>query len=121
MSKHVCPECGQFYLKQITSKNPKNKGKKFWVCQAPEELCNSIFSDNDGKPDFPQENPEALICLEWLADEERKSALTPWERDFIAGLVEKAEEQLDKPLSFSQKQLQTIGKIADRFAAAPEF
>lgn len=121
MSKHVCQNCGQFTLKQITSKSGKNAGKKFWVCQAPEEVCDAIYPDDNGKPDFPEENPDALTCLEWLAEEERWPALTEWERDFIAGLVEKAESQLDKPLAFSQKQLGVIRKIADKFAAAPEF
>ncbi len=116
MSKHICPECGQFYLKQITS---KKSSKKYWVCQGPEESCNAIFSDDDGKPDFPQENPEAMLCVEWLSD--RQQALTEWERDFVAGLMEKAEQQVDKPLLLSEKQLAVIHKIADRFAEAPEF
>lgn len=118
MSKHICPQCGEFYLKQITS---KKNSKKFWVCQAPEEVCDAIYNDDDGKPDFPSENPEALLCVEWLADPDRRKALTEWERDFIAGLMEKAEQQVDKPLMLSEKQLTIIHKIADRFAAAPDF
>ncbi len=116
MSKNICPECGQFYLKQITS---KKNGNKFWVCQGPEDLCNAIFNDDDGKPDFPSENPEALLCVEWLSGQQQ--ALTEWEKDFIAGLMEKAEQQVDKPLTFSEKQLKIIHKIADRFTEAPEF
>lgn len=34
-------------LKRIQSK--KNQ-KFYWVCQAPEEVCNNIYSDADGRP-----------------------------------------------------------------------
>lgn len=116
MSKHICPNCGQFYLKQITS---KKNSKKYWVCQAPEEVCDAIYNDDDGKPDFPAENPEALLCVEFLA--EHRNALNDKEREFIDKLVQQAEQQVDKPLAFSEKQLKFIRSIADRFTEAPDF
>lgn len=122
MEKYVCKSCGKFTLKQITSKNPgKNLGKKFWVCQAPAELCHAIFPDADGKPEFPEENPGALLALDYLQDDDRQNALSEWERGFVAALVEKAQEQLDSPLTFTPKQIQMLRSITDKFADAPEF
>ncbi len=118
MAQHVCPECGDFNMKLITS---KKTGKKYWVCQAPEEVCRAIFPDDGGKPDFPQENPEALAALEWLAAEERQKSLNEWEREFVAGLIEKVEQQIATPHQFTQKQIGALRKLADRFANAPKF
>lgn len=117
METFVCPTCGKFNLKQIHS---KKTGKPYWVCQAPEEVCNSIYSDNGGKPEFPEENPGALLLLEWLADEDRQKALNEWERGFVGSLTEKANEQVDSPLFFTAKQIASLQKISSRFADAPK-
>lgn len=115
-TQHTCPKCGKYNLKQI---NSKKTGKRYWVCQGPTEECNAIYSDSGGKPEFPEENPGALLMLEWLSDEDRMKALSAWELNFISGLATKAEEQLDSPLTFTSKQLDVLRKIGSRFANSP--
>lgn len=114
---YTCRACGQFNLKQITS---KKSGKLYWVCQGPEEVCNAIYGDGGGKPDFPEENPAALLLLEWLSDDDNRKGLSEWEVKFVSSLEEKANEQLDSPLTFTDKQLKSLKKISEKFANAPK-
>ena len=44
-----CPKCKKSKLKLITA---KKNGKKFWVCASGREVCDGIYGDKKGKPDF---------------------------------------------------------------------
>ncbi len=44
---YQCPKCHKHDLKRIVS---KKNGKPYWLCQAPTEVCDAIFSERDGGP-----------------------------------------------------------------------
>lgn len=48
---HACPKCGK-PLRQLTAKQGKNAGNKFWGCTGFADGCKFSADDKDGKPVF---------------------------------------------------------------------